>query len=145
MRRHARAPPPSAHYLGGIEYLATLVLQRDRLVRERDEALARELKLQDTAQRMDEFLATAGHDLRSPLTAVVGTIDLAAVRFGRLVDMLTDLPWAQRSPGRSIVSASACRMLLTARNALPNWSNFCSTRHRRAPAPSSCDARDVIW
>ncbi len=76
---------------GGIEYLATLVLQRDRLVRERDEALARELKLQDTAQRMDEFLATAGHDLRSPLTAVVGTIDLAAVRFGRLVDMLTDL------------------------------------------------------
>jgi signal transduction histidine kinase len=76
---------------GGIEHLATLVLQRDRLLRERDEALARELTLQDNAQRMDEFLATAGHDLRSPLTAVVGTIDLAAVRFGRLMDMLTDL------------------------------------------------------
>ncbi|HEV2457863.1 MAG TPA: HAMP domain-containing sensor histidine kinase, partial [Ktedonobacterales bacterium] len=44
----------------------------------------RELTLQETTQRMDEFLAIASHDLRSPLTVTMGSIDLATGRFERL-------------------------------------------------------------
>jgi PAS domain S-box-containing protein len=69
---------------GATADLAALVLQRDRLYREREAGRVRELTLQETTQRMDEFLAIASHDLRSPLTVTVGSIDLATQRFERL-------------------------------------------------------------
>lgn len=62
---------------------------RKGLEREREEARARELALQETTQRMDEFLATAAHDLRSPLAVAVGTIDLAALRSERLASTVS--------------------------------------------------------
>jgi PAS domain S-box-containing protein len=70
--------------VGATAHLVALVLQRDRLLREREEGRVRELALQETTQRMDEFLATASHDLRSPLTVTMGSIDVTTRRFERL-------------------------------------------------------------
>jgi signal transduction histidine kinase/GAF domain-containing protein len=58
---------------------------RRRLEREREEARANELALKETSQRLDEFLATAAHDLRAPLAVTTTAIDLAASRIERLV------------------------------------------------------------
>jgi signal transduction histidine kinase len=65
------------------------VAWRKRLEREREDARAAELALRETTTRMDEFLATAAHDLRSPLTVAVGSIDLAHSRFLRLASAVT--------------------------------------------------------
>jgi PAS domain S-box-containing protein len=54
------------------------------LERALEEARANEFALRELAQRMDEFVATASHDLRAPLAVAVGMIDLAASRFERL-------------------------------------------------------------
>jgi signal transduction histidine kinase len=70
--------------IGATAHLVALVLLRDRLYQEREAGRVRELTLQETTQRMDEFLATASHDLRSPLTVAMGSIDLATGRFERL-------------------------------------------------------------
>lgn len=39
---------------------------------------------------MDEFVAVASHDLRSPLTAAIGYNDIAALRYGRLTAAMLD-------------------------------------------------------
>jgi len=59
-------------------------LENARMRREHAAAQAAALALQQTTERMDEFIATAGHDLRTPLGAVIGYIDLAALRCERL-------------------------------------------------------------
>jgi PAS domain S-box-containing protein len=51
--------------------------ERNRLAREREAARADELSARETSRRMEAFLATAAHDLRTPLTAVVGYLYLA--------------------------------------------------------------------
>jgi PAS domain S-box-containing protein len=78
--------------VGATAHLVALVLQRDRLFREREEGRVRELTLQETARRMGEFLATASHDLRSPLTVTMGSIDIATRRFERLAAVLAQTP-----------------------------------------------------
>jgi signal transduction histidine kinase len=65
------------------------VAYRKRLEREREEARAHELIWRETAQHMDEFLAMASHDLRSPLTVALTATDLAITRFNRLASTLT--------------------------------------------------------
>jgi PAS domain S-box-containing protein len=62
------------------------ITDRERLKREREEARAHELALEDAAQHMDEFLATASHDLRTPLTVVKSRLQIALRRFVRLRD-----------------------------------------------------------
>jgi signal transduction histidine kinase/PAS domain-containing protein len=64
--------------------LGALVLERERLLRERTQAQATELALRETQAQMEAFLATAAHDLRTPVTAVVGYLDLAARQTERL-------------------------------------------------------------
>jgi signal transduction histidine kinase len=64
--------------------LGALVLERERLLRERTQAQATELALRETQAQMEAFLATATHDLRSPLTAVIGYLDLAQRQAKRL-------------------------------------------------------------
>ena len=59
---------------------------RRRAVNERAEAQAHELAaMKQLQERMDEFLATASHDLRSPVTVTMAAITLATRRFERLV------------------------------------------------------------
>jgi signal transduction histidine kinase len=60
--------------------------ERKQLEREREEARAHELALEDTARHMDEFLATASHDLRTPLTVVKSRMQIALRRLTRLRD-----------------------------------------------------------
>jgi signal transduction histidine kinase len=55
-----------------------------RAEEERTEAQVRAQALQHVQARMDEFVAIASHDLRSPLTAALGFNELAAMRYERL-------------------------------------------------------------
>jgi PAS domain S-box-containing protein len=65
--------------------LAALVLERDRLTREREEAIASEMASRQIQERMDEFIATATHDLRSPLAAGKLAVQVARRRIERLL------------------------------------------------------------
>lgn len=75
---------PECVLAGATAHLAALVLERNRLLHEREESQVRELALQETTQRMDDFLAIASHDLRSPLTAAIGGVEFAALKFDHL-------------------------------------------------------------
>lgn len=65
------------------------ISSRRRLEREHEEARANELVLKETAQRLDEFLATAAHELRTPLGVTMTAVDLAASRVERLAATVT--------------------------------------------------------
>lgn len=74
-----------------VAQLVTLVLERDRLVRESAAAEARVLALTETTRRMDEFLGVVSHELRTPLTVVSASLQLAARRIQRMRASLSDL------------------------------------------------------
>jgi PAS domain S-box-containing protein len=63
--------------------LAGLVLERERLLRERADAHANELALRDANRRMDAFLMLASHELKTPLTSAGGNIEVAQRRLSR--------------------------------------------------------------
>ncbi len=73
---------------------AVLVLRdvtwRNRLEREREAATASELAAREAGRRMEAFLAVAAHDLRSPLTAVVGYLGLAQRQSQRLASAVRE-------------------------------------------------------
>ena len=56
------------------------ITERESLQREQTEAQARELALQETKERMDEFLGVVSHELRTPMTTIKGNIQLAKYR-----------------------------------------------------------------
>src|SRR5258706_15122831 len=58
--------------------------ERNRLAREREAARADELAAREAGRRLEQFLATAAHDLRTPLTATIGYLDLAQRQAERL-------------------------------------------------------------
>ncbi len=60
--------------------LGALVLERDRLLREREEAHVRELALRETTAQMDTFLGMAGHELKTPLTSIKLALQLTERR-----------------------------------------------------------------
>lgn len=70
---------------GAVGKLAALVLERDRLLREREAAIASELAARQVKERMDEFLAMATHDLRSPITAGKLAASIARRRIERQI------------------------------------------------------------
>jgi len=57
---------------------------------ERAEGQLRERALQRVQERMDEFVAVASHDLRSPLMAALGFNEVAARRYQRLTSAIVD-------------------------------------------------------
>jgi PAS domain S-box-containing protein len=65
--------------------LGALVLERERLLREREEARASELALRETNAHMDTFLGMAGHELKTPLTSIKLALQLAERRILHLV------------------------------------------------------------
>jgi signal transduction histidine kinase len=70
--------------------VAAVALDHQQLQREHEEGRSRELALKELTQRMDDFLAIASHDLRSPLTTVVGSVQLAAIKFNQLAAKLLE-------------------------------------------------------
>jgi signal transduction histidine kinase len=56
--------------------VAGLVIERVRLLRERASAQARAMALQQAGERMDEFLAIASHEIKTPLTAIKASAQL---------------------------------------------------------------------
>ena len=82
---HAFTPDELA-LAAGTAQLAALVLERDRLLREREEAHANELALREANRRMDEFLAVATHELRAPVMASLLGVGLAERRAHKLLD-----------------------------------------------------------
>ncbi len=72
--------PQERALAGAVGQLAALVLERERLLHEREEQRARVLALTEANRRMDEFLGIAGHELRTPLTKIKASIQLAEHR-----------------------------------------------------------------
>jgi PAS domain S-box-containing protein len=60
--------------------LVALVVERERLLRERTEAQATALALREANRRLDEFLSIASHELRTPLTTIKANVQLAQRR-----------------------------------------------------------------
>lgn len=61
-----------------IARLAALVVERDRLERERAEAQANSVVLEETNRRMQEFLSVAGHELKTPVTVIKANAQMLA-------------------------------------------------------------------
>ncbi len=71
---------------GAVAQLMTLVIERERLVRERAEARASALALQESNRRMDEFMSIVSHELKTPLTTIKANVQLARRRAARSVE-----------------------------------------------------------
>ncbi len=56
--------------------LTALVIERERLLREREESQATELALREANRRMDDFLGMTSHELKTPLTSIKGNTQL---------------------------------------------------------------------
>jgi signal transduction histidine kinase len=78
------------------------VLERERLQREREEARSNELALREANRRMDEFLGIAGHEMRTPLTTIIGNVQLVQRRLGRLRERDDLLPAVARELGEAL-------------------------------------------
>jgi signal transduction histidine kinase len=65
--------------------LVALVIERERLLRERAEAQAAALALREANRRLDEFLSVASHELRTPLTTIKANLQIAQRHAGRMV------------------------------------------------------------
>jgi signal transduction histidine kinase len=77
-------PGPQEHALAAAAaQFAALVIERERLLREREQAQANELAQQEINRRMREFLGTAGHEMRSPLTSLKGNVQILVRRLQR--------------------------------------------------------------
>jgi len=74
--------------------LAALVIERERLVRERAEAQASELALREAHERMNEFLHIVNHELHTPLTTLKSSVQLAQ---RRLIQIIAAVPAAKQT------------------------------------------------
>jgi len=90
---------------GATAQLVGLVVEREGLLREREEARASALAERETARQMSDFLSLIGHELRNPLTNMKGQVQLAQRQMTRLMaseDALTgvmaDMLQRLRSP-----------------------------------------------
>jgi PAS domain S-box-containing protein len=91
--------PDHVALVEAVAQLAGLVLERERLQREREEARSNALALREANRRMDEFLGIAGHEMRTPLTSSIGYTQLVQLRLGRLRARHDLLPAAARALG----------------------------------------------
>jgi PAS domain S-box-containing protein len=57
--------------------LAELIVERERIVAQREEARTTALGLEETAKQMDAFLGMATHELKSPLTTILLALQLS--------------------------------------------------------------------
>lgn len=76
--------PEEIALAAGTTRLVALVLERDRLLREREEARANALALSEANRRMDDFLSVAAHELRAPVQASLIGVELAQLHVHKL-------------------------------------------------------------
>lgn len=81
-RKHVYTPEEMA-LAGTVANLVGLVIERERLLREREVSRAKVIALREANKRMDEFLGIACHELKTPLAAIKGNIQLAERRLAR--------------------------------------------------------------
>ena len=62
---------------GAVAKLAGLVIERERLLREREETRGHEVALEDANRRMYAFLSIATHELKTPLAVIKTNVQLA--------------------------------------------------------------------
>jgi signal transduction histidine kinase len=75
---------PNRHVLiRAVARLGAMVLERERLQREREEARANELAVRQTQAQMETFLGIAGHELKNPLTSLKLALQLLERRIRR--------------------------------------------------------------
>lgn len=84
--------PHEITLLQTIARLAALILARAQLQREHAEAQANERALRETNRRMEEFLGIICHELKTPLTVMRGSLQLAERKVKRLVATEALLP-----------------------------------------------------
>ena len=65
--------------------LAALVIERHRLLCEREEARASVMALQVANESMDTFIGIAGHELKTPLTSIKGNLQLVMRRLNNIL------------------------------------------------------------
>jgi PAS domain S-box-containing protein len=73
----------------GAARLAALVLERNRLVREREKERVHALALTEANRRMDEFLGIATHELKTPVTSSSLLVELATDSLTNVIAELT--------------------------------------------------------
>ena len=72
--------------------LAALIYARAQLLRERAESQANALALREANRRMEEFLSIICHELKTPLTVMRGSLQLAERKVKRLISTEALLP-----------------------------------------------------
>jgi PAS domain S-box-containing protein len=76
---------------GAVAKLAALVIERERLLREREEARTHALALREANRQMDTFLGIASHELRTPLATIKLSLQLIQHRLEDLASRDSDL------------------------------------------------------
>lgn len=104
--RSGSAPPFTPQeeaLLGAVAKLCTLVLERERLLFEREAAHAQVLALEDAKQQMETFLALAGNELKIPLTGLRLGFDLIKRHtLRRRPDAPDTIQWVHAPPPQAL-------------------------------------------
>jgi PAS domain S-box-containing protein len=71
-------PAESVSLTQAVAHLIGIVIERERLLAEREKVRGHALALQEANRRMDEFLGIAGHEMGTPLTVLKSQLQLFA-------------------------------------------------------------------
>jgi PAS domain S-box-containing protein len=126
--------------------------ERKWLERQREEARAGELALREVNRHMEEFLATAAHDLRSPVTGALFGVELAHLRVKRLATAVAPPPDGDRPAGQYVDALAALNALEHASHAVRRLSQLISRLFDVAQArtgklelmPAACDLAALV-
>lgn len=95
---HKYPPEEEKVLLRATGKLIALMIERERLMQERTDGLARELTLREVNRQTDEFIGIISHELKSPLTTIKGNVQLARRQMTRLLTRETALPEETADP-----------------------------------------------